>query len=418
MTFKTIGRFLIGDASAIRDIAREKVALFAGAVLVLTAGIAREYDQTYFFSEPHKYFEPLFISVVSCFIVYLFVSPLNQAATATDSRWIEFGQFLALFWMTAPIAWLYAIPVERFLSPSDAARANIGLLCIVAGWRVILISRAISVLSKSSFARSLFSVLIPAAGLVFFASVGTSLSLIRLMGGMRYSPEESVIAAAAETGFGASIVVGLIAIVAMTIMKKSTEPVNPEEQIDGRFPLVALLIVLSFWIASAFYSQPKLRMSHEAQKLLRKDRKEFLAFLSRNSIREFSTSQRLPPDPYGYGAFHEIALVIESMDGTEAPWVREHYLKNLKTVLVEPSYEYINLTRITSVTQALERIPEGPNWASENLELLRPLIKYGWESSMNREQESKKLLSSLQGLGILDDDLIDKLAPPEREGVP
>ena len=48
--------------------------------------------------------------------------------------------------MTAPLAWLYAIPYERFLSPVGATRANLWTLGLVAAWRVLLIIRVLVVL--------------------------------------------------------------------------------------------------------------------------------------------------------------------------------------------------------------------------------------------------------------------------------
>ena len=44
-------------------------------------------------------------------------------------------QFLAVYLFTAPIALLYALPVERFLDPLQAAHANAILLGIVSLWR-------------------------------------------------------------------------------------------------------------------------------------------------------------------------------------------------------------------------------------------------------------------------------------------
>jgi hypothetical protein len=428
VTLKSIGLFLISDAGAIREVAREKASLFAGIVLVLSAGIAREYDQTYFFAEPHKYFEPLIISFFSCLIIYIFVAPLNRASVPENpdrpsgapapQSWIEFPQFLALFWMTAPIAWLYALPVERFLSPADAAKANIALLCIVAGWRVILMSRVISVLSKSSFSRALCSVLIPAAGLVFLASVGTSLSLIRLMGGMQYSPEETVIARAAEFGFGASLIVGFVTLIALATIKRSSEPGEPEAQVNGRFAVLELLIILVIWTGLAVYSQPKLAMSFEARRLLRDDPKALLAFLSQHSLKDFSPSHRLPPDPYGYAAFEELPQLFEAMDGSEAPWVRDHYLKYLKILLGQDSFYYQSFHRLAGVAKGLEQIPEGRKWALEHAAMLRQAIAKCMDRDYGPKKDLKDLTESLKRLGVLDDDTIIKLHSPEKEPAP
>ncbi|MEN9018957.1 MAG: hypothetical protein ABF370_00435 [Verrucomicrobiales bacterium] len=53
--------------------------------------------------------------------------------------------------MTAPIAWLYALPLEQWMDPVAAARGNVWLLVIVSLRGVLLISRVASVLSGASF---------------------------------------------------------------------------------------------------------------------------------------------------------------------------------------------------------------------------------------------------------------------------
>ena len=48
--------------------------------------------------------------------------------------------------MTAPLAWIYAIPVERFLGAYEATQANLWMLGIVSVWRIVLMIRVVSVL--------------------------------------------------------------------------------------------------------------------------------------------------------------------------------------------------------------------------------------------------------------------------------
>src|SRR6185503_2799832 len=107
---------------------------------------------------------------------------------------------MAVFWMTAPIAWLYAIPVERFLDTYHAAQANIALLGIVSLWRVLLMSRIMAVLFEIHFLRALGWVLIAASleviVVVFlgaFSSGTFSRSILAGMAGMRNVPEEALL---------------------------------------------------------------------------------------------------------------------------------------------------------------------------------------------------------------------------------
>src|SRR4051812_17654529 len=75
------------------------------------------------------------------------LSPENR----NETRW---ATFMALFWLTAPIAWLYALPVERVLDPYRAAQANIALLSIVSLWRVLLMSPSPCRFAEHSFPQS------------------------------------------------------------------------------------------------------------------------------------------------------------------------------------------------------------------------------------------------------------------------
>jgi hypothetical protein len=52
-------------------------------------------------------------------------------------EWRKCATFVAL---TSPPAWLYAIPVELWLNPNDAARVNYVFLAAVAIWRLLLLA--------------------------------------------------------------------------------------------------------------------------------------------------------------------------------------------------------------------------------------------------------------------------------------
>ena len=65
-------------------------------------------------------------------ILWLLLLPLNP----NNWRYLNILTFLG---MTSPLAFLYAIPVERFMSLSNAQLANVWFLAIVAVWRVSLL---------------------------------------------------------------------------------------------------------------------------------------------------------------------------------------------------------------------------------------------------------------------------------------
>jgi hypothetical protein len=112
---------------------------------------------------------------------------------------LAYRSFLGLFWMTAPLAWLYAIPYERFLSPVGAMRANLWTLAFVALWRVALMVRAISVLMGYGVVAAFFQVMVLADSIALAALNWLPISLFDVMGGIRYSESELLVR---DTGIG------------------------------------------------------------------------------------------------------------------------------------------------------------------------------------------------------------------------
>ena len=103
---------------------------------------------------------PLAASLASSFILWTI---LWLAAMTADGKsppfWKNYRAFLGLFWLTAPLAWLYAIPVERFLDPVAAVEANYLLLAIVATWRVLLMIRVAQVFTGRNVVSAILLVL-------------------------------------------------------------------------------------------------------------------------------------------------------------------------------------------------------------------------------------------------------------------
>jgi hypothetical protein len=200
-------RFLVGDRDAILTVARDRNALWIGFVFVLSAGFAREYDGEDLLHEPWYLLLPLGASLLASFLVYVAVycfgpvvgfvhkavrlvgvpAPAEEASVGVGF-WAGYLSFLGLFWMTAPLAWLYAVPYERFLSANGAAAANVFTLAVVAAWRVVLTIRIVNVCSGLSLPGAIFSVLLVVEGLGLVALVYffiTKVSVIMVMGGVR-----------------------------------------------------------------------------------------------------------------------------------------------------------------------------------------------------------------------------------------
>src|SRR5688572_9882644 len=148
----TIVQYLVGSRTAIERIAACRQAPWLGLLFVFSAALAREYDGRDLLHEPWHLLLPLVASLATSFLLYLL---LRVVGWFRGAGWKPFfagyWSFLGLYWMTAPLALLYAIPVERFFDAADATRANLVLLGIVSLWRVLLITRVASVLWQSPF---------------------------------------------------------------------------------------------------------------------------------------------------------------------------------------------------------------------------------------------------------------------------
>ena len=110
----TLARYLAGGREAILTIASSRHALWLGLLFVLSAGFAREYDGEDLLHEPGHLLLPLGASLVSSLLLFGVLS-LGRATEEGEPPWgLRYLSFLGLFWMTAPLAWLYAVPYELY----------------------------------------------------------------------------------------------------------------------------------------------------------------------------------------------------------------------------------------------------------------------------------------------------------------
>ncbi|HEX5220986.1 MAG TPA: hypothetical protein VFZ59_15585, partial [Verrucomicrobiae bacterium] len=226
MNALTIGRFLVGHAPAIREVASARAALWTGIVLVLLTAIARNYDQNYILESPLWLFGPLLFSFFSGSFLYAILIRGFARRRFTQEATGQWLSFMAVFWMTAPIAWLYAIPVERFFEPYQAAQANLTLLGIVSVWRVLLMARVMSVLLEVPFLRALGWVLIAASlEIIIVVFVGAFTSgtfsqrILASMMGMRNAPEERLLTSVLSSVWTGSWVVLALTAIAINVLR-------------------------------------------------------------------------------------------------------------------------------------------------------------------------------------------------------
>ena len=111
MRIRTLLLYLIGSRRAILDLAADRHGLWVGLLFVLSAGFAREYDGQDLLREPWHLLIPLGASLAASFALFLVAcGPVFFQGEGRPPFFSAYRSFLTLFWMTAPLAWLYAVP--------------------------------------------------------------------------------------------------------------------------------------------------------------------------------------------------------------------------------------------------------------------------------------------------------------------
>jgi len=292
LTIRTVLKFLFFDAEAIRTFATHRSSLWVGFLFVVAAGFAREYDGEYLLAEPWHLAIPLAASLIGCFFM---TALIYIAAWFNGEKEVgpvkTFVVFLACYWMTAPMALVYGIPVERFLSPGEATRANLIFLAIVAAWRVLLMIRCVNVLYENKKWHAVMIVALFSDVLAMVAMAYVPGPIMMIMGGVRLTESESLIQAARIYmqlfGF-LSMPVWIIGYL-MLCFKRPPEGKewklfsDKETEVGIERKLLWLAIACSvFWIPFLFVTQPEQAQRYRVEKLLSAEDGEALAALSRS----------------------------------------------------------------------------------------------------------------------------------------
>lgn len=377
MSLATIFRFQFGQADAIQQMAGNCNSIIAGVVLVLLTAIARNYDQTFFGGSLFWLIGPLIFSFFSGSFLFLVLYRGFIRRHLTDVEQVSTGQqwlcFMSVFWMTAPIAWLYAVPVERFLGSYQAAQANLSLLAIVSIWRVLLLARIISVLQEVPFIRALGWVLVGACletlivgffGSLFSPAFGRR--VMAAMGGMRNSPEEELMLSALGNALAAaSIVLFVVLLVLASFRFRQSARAFPS-RISQPLPRISLVALAVGWLIIAIPAQLEQQHFRAHAVMIESGKyRESVEFLGRHSRNDFPPARRLEPNPYEHRAFEQLPKVIAALQPTDPEWVRTVYMSHMEVLL---SHRYMpgGPLAMTEVMLTLERLPEGREWVARN----------------------------------------------------
>jgi hypothetical protein len=331
----TVGRFLIGKADAVRTVAGTRSAFPLGALLVLLTTIPRNYDQTHITESPARWLlGNLGFSLVSGTWLYavaygLFARRSGPASEPRPRFWSAWIPFMGLFWMTAPVAWLYALPVERFFDSVTAARCNVGLLLVVSVWRVALMTRVFQVLGSVAWYRAVLWVLIPAAGEVLAVAVfGDSFAraIMAGMGGLRNSPEQEVLIGAMGVA-SAGAFYGLPVLLLTTALMPRPDNAHPWNHgcLPGRMPLTGLGIVAALGIGIAIPAQMELSRSLKLERWTTAGQaRQALDWMAAVGPGGFAPSRPMSPKPFESESLCQLAELARATTPEDPDWIIDH----------------------------------------------------------------------------------------------
>jgi hypothetical protein len=405
--------------------------------LVPLTAVARNYDQTFILEKPFLWlFGPLMFSLFSGTWVFLVAYAIAWGYMDRERPplWSAWPAFMGLFWMTAPIAWLYAIPVERFFDSVTAARANVCLLTIVSVWRVLLMARVFQVLHGAPFVMALFWVLIPATIEVLVLSVfgaGFSKRIMAGMMGMRNSPEDEVLLRSISIASTIALSLLPVATLGTVVWRMKRHTTTWPDRTPGRVPLLPLGIAAAFWIAVAIIPQGELFKSATLERMLAKGEfRQALDYLSTHRPDEFAPSRTLPPKPFEGEIFKYLPALFGVITPSDPVWVHEHLLRRLTEMCghfdtawnrppddtapreeritklnqgIEWAQRFATMggTEFNAILDGLQKIPAGRNWLSTNQLFLAALAAHAAEAPGEAQRTDWSLVvTHLTKLGV------------------
>jgi hypothetical protein len=398
MTARDLVGYQFGSEEAIRRVAGSRYLLLVGAVLVLITSVPRNYDQTYIGEVPWWPVIPLVFSFFSGSFLF-WVLQAGFIREAEEKFWRKYLLFLGLFWMTAPTAWLYGIPVERFMDGRGATVANLWLLGIVSLWRVVLMTRVVSMVFSVPAIRAggwvLLAASVEVVVVLFFRVMGEAVA--RGMGGMRNSAEQDLIIDVLSGVFMTCLIAAPVLLITMVSTWKLFKGKARLIELNaiGGIPSVALILAALAWIGIAIQPQKELKREFRYRSHLENSEfREALTYLNTLEPTDWPPAKSFRPDPYEYEVWSWLPGLMSEVTGKEKAWVQEKLLW-----VFERTFEHglahgrsrFDGKQFLQILQGIERFEGGDQWIRNSREL--------WEQVRDVE-DLTELLIYLNSKGI------------------
>lgn len=348
ITLKTVVQFLLFNREATLKVAASSQARWLGLMFVLLAAIAREYDGEYLPAEPWHLLLPLAASLIGCLVLFLLVRLMAWCRQVRKlSLFTHFGVLLNLYWMTAPLALLYATPFERWMGPGNATRANLAVLAVISVWRVALMVRSISVLHNAGTFSALTTVMCLCLGLGGVALKLIPSPVFMIMGGIRLTESEDII-------LGTRFLIILVGVLSAPVWligyiacleAKSPWRWQMSEKPQSNLPVALsawtfVVVLLTSFIPLLLWSQPEQRKRFQAEQLLRNGLYEQLCEFSREHVASEFPPHWDPPPRVGYAEREPdlAATLIQLKRFQASTWFWDMYLEKIRRK--QPNFEF------------------------------------------------------------------------------
>lgn len=400
---RTLWNFWRGDSEAILAIASAKGVLGIGALFVLSAALAREYDGADLLAEPWHLVVPFVASLATSLLLFCLlygVGKLRGIGAVPFGR--TYLRFLGLYWCTAPLAWLYAIPVEAWLPPLEAIEINLALLAIVSAWRVCLMICIVRALFGTGNIAAWPVVLLFADAVALVAIVVTPKPIISIMGGISHTDAEIAI-------FTATTMIGFVCAASLPLWVAWTAAVAArgapwkfETTIAGQRarPTVGLRWFAAASVLAWLLVLPTTQLQ---QRLARRVDRHLKAGKLREAIDEMARHKRGdfparwdPPPHIGYGETQPPILDVMEVivAANPPPWVRMLFTEKFGNTLYNPRLLWpgeMDDEQFSRYAHVLKELPEGPSFAARQKGWLT-LANAQPDHSDTRREDIKALL--------------------------
>lgn len=156
--------------------------LIFGLVCTWLAGIGRYWDNPRAHLWQTLGLGSLAYVFILAFIIWALLAPLRPR------NW-SYRNVLLFLTLTSPLALLYAVPVEKFMTWEAAVQANVAFLGVVAAWRVALYVVFLRRTARMDTGGVILGTLLPLSIIVFVLAVlNLEHVIFNVMGGLR--PED------------------------------------------------------------------------------------------------------------------------------------------------------------------------------------------------------------------------------------